>query len=42
MMQAISKEAALQDAHGNVQIVLGTTVTDGTAGPPRVMAVSKE
>jgi hypothetical protein len=42
MMQAISKEAALQDAHSNVQIVLGTTVTDGTAGPPRVMAISKE
>ncbi len=42
MMQAISKDAALQDSHSNVQIVLGTTVTDGTAGPPRVMAVSKE
>jgi hypothetical protein len=42
MMEAISKEAALRDAHSNVQIVLGTTVTDGTAGPPRVLAVATE
>lgn len=42
MMEAISKEAALRDAHSNVQIVLGTTVTDGTAGPPRVLAVVTE
>jgi hypothetical protein len=42
MLQAISKQAALQNSHGTVQIVLGTTVTDGTAGPPRVLAVSTE
>jgi hypothetical protein len=42
MMQAISKEAALSDAHSNLQIVLVTTVTDGTAGPPRVLAVVTE
>jgi hypothetical protein len=41
-MQAISKEAALQNSHSNLQIVLGTTVTDGTAGPPRVLAVATE
>ena len=41
-MQAISKEAALQNSHSNLQIVLGTTVTDGTAGPPRVLAVVTE
>jgi hypothetical protein len=42
MMQAISKEAALRDVHSTLQIVLGTTVTDGTAGPPRVLAVATE
>lgn len=42
MMQAISKEAALQDVHSTLQIVLGTTVTDGTAGPPKVLAVATE
>jgi hypothetical protein len=42
MMEAVSKEAALKNAHSNLQIVLGTTVTDGTAGPPRVLAVSTE
>jgi hypothetical protein len=26
----------------NLQIVLGTTVTDGTPGPPRVLAVAAE
>jgi hypothetical protein len=39
-MQTISNVARLSDPHLNVQIVLGTTVTDGTAGPPRVLAVS--
>ncbi len=42
MMQAISRQAALQNSHGNLQIVLGTRVTDGTAGPPQVLAVSTE
>ncbi len=40
LMQAIAKAAPLDKAHSNVQIVLGTKVTDGTAGPPRVLAVS--
>jgi hypothetical protein len=39
-MQTISGVARLSDPHLNVQIVLGTTVTDGTAGPPKVLAVS--
>ena len=42
MMQAISKKAELGDPHKNVQIILATTVTDGTAGPPRVLEVSAE
>ena len=42
MMQAISKAAEVDPAHPNLQIVLGTTVTDQTPGPPRVLAVSAE
>lgn len=42
MMDAISKAAPLDDAHRNIQIVLGTTVTDGTPGPPKLLAVSFE
>jgi len=42
MMEAISKEAALRDSHSTLQIVLGATVTDGTAGPPQVLAVATE
>ena len=42
LMQAIGREVALQRPHSNIQIVLGTTVTDGTAGPPQVLAVSSE
>ena len=42
LMQAIGREVALQNPKSNIQIVLGTTVTDGTAGPPRVLAVSSE
>jgi hypothetical protein len=42
LMQAISKVAPLDNAHSNLQIVLGTTVTDETPGPPRVLAVSTE
>ena len=42
MMQAISREVGLHDPHQTLQIVLGTTVTDGTAGPPRVLAVSTD
>jgi hypothetical protein len=42
LMQSVSKAAKLGDPHSNVQIVLATTVTDGTPGPPRVVAVSSE
>jgi hypothetical protein len=42
LMQAIGTQAGLQNPHSNIQIVLGTTVTDGTAGPPRVLALSSE
>lgn len=42
LMQAIAKEARLNGVEQNLQIVLGTTVTDGTPGPPRVLAVSAE
>lgn len=42
LMQSISKAAELDPAHPNFQIVLGTTVTDRTPGPPRVLAVSAE
>lgn len=42
LMQAISKSVALGDMHKNVQIVLSTRVTDGTAGPPQVVAVASE
>jgi hypothetical protein len=42
LMQAISKETQLNGSSPNLQIVLGTTVTDGTPGPPRVLAISAE
>jgi hypothetical protein len=42
LMQSISKAARLGAGNQNLQIVLGTTVTDGTPGPPRVLAVSQE
>ena len=42
LMQAISKAAEVDSAHPNLQIVLGTTVTDQTPGPPKVLAVSPE
>jgi hypothetical protein len=42
LMQAVLKVAPLDNAHSNLQIVLGTTVTDETPGPPRVLAVSTE
>jgi len=37
---AIAEVPALKDPHSNLQIVLATTVTDGTAGPPRIVAIS--
>jgi hypothetical protein len=41
VMQTIAKEMP-KNSHSNLQIVLGTTVTDAVAGPPRVLAVSTE
>jgi hypothetical protein len=42
LMQAIATQARASGDRQNLQIVLGTTVTDGTPGPPRVLAVSVE
>lgn len=42
MMQAIKNAAPLDNAHSNLQIVLGTTVTEDAAGPPKVLALSSE
>ena len=42
LMQAVSAAIPPDGNHRNVQIVLGTTVTDDTPGPPRVLAVSVE
>jgi hypothetical protein len=42
LMQAVAKESKLNGSSRNLQIVLGTTVTDGTPGPPKVLAVSAE
>jgi len=42
LMQEIAGQVGPNGAAGNLQVVLGTTVTDGTPGPPRVLAVSAE
>ena len=42
LMREVARQAALGAADKDVQIVLGTTVTDGIPGPPRVLAVSAE
>ena len=42
LMQAIAKETRLNGEAQHLQIVLGTTVTDGTPGPPKVLAVSAD
>jgi hypothetical protein len=42
LMKVIAKQSQLNGASRNLQIVLGTTVTDGTPGPPRVLEVSAE
>jgi hypothetical protein len=42
LMQVIATQARAGGGNQNLQIVLGTTVTDGTPGPPRVLAVSAE
>jgi hypothetical protein len=41
-MQAVVEEMRSSQGGQNLQIVLGTTVTDGTPGPPRVLAVAAE
>ena len=41
LMRALASQTPL-DRVQNLQIVLGTTVTDGTPGPPRILAVSAE
>jgi hypothetical protein len=42
LMEAIAAQVGANRTEQNLQIVLGTTVTDGTPGPPRVLAVSAE
>jgi hypothetical protein len=42
LLEAIATQARASGGSQNLQIVLGTTVTDGTPGPPRVLAVSAE
>ena len=42
LMQAVASQVRSGKGGQNLQIVLGTTVTDGTPGPPRVLAVSAE
>jgi hypothetical protein len=42
LMQSITRTASMSSSSQNLQIVLGTTVTDGTPGPPRVLAISQE
>jgi hypothetical protein len=42
LMESISNTSRLGAGSQNLQIVLETTVTDGTPGPPTVLAVSEE
>jgi hypothetical protein len=42
LIQAIAKAVRPDSAHQNLQIVLETTVTDETPGPPKVVAVLVE
>jgi hypothetical protein len=42
LMQAVATQVRPGGGEPNLQIVLGTTVTDGTPGPPRVLAVSAD
>ena len=42
LMQSVGSAARLGSGNQNLQIVLGTTVTDGTPGPPKVLAISQE
>jgi hypothetical protein len=42
LMREVARQANLNRSAQNLQIVLGTTVTDGIPGPPTVLAVSAE
>ena len=42
LMQAVARETWLNGNAQSLQIVLGTTVTDGIPGPPKVLAASAE
>jgi hypothetical protein len=42
LMQEVGRMANLKKSSQNLQIILGTTVTDGIPGPPQVLAVSAE
>jgi hypothetical protein len=42
LLEAIATQSRAGGGSENLQIILGTTVTDGTPGPPRVLAVSAE
>jgi hypothetical protein len=42
VMKAIANQMRPNSTNQNLQIVLGTTVTDGTPGPPKVLAVSAD
>ncbi len=42
VMRAIAGQMGSHQAGQNLQIVLGTMVTDGTPGPPRVLAIAAE
>jgi hypothetical protein len=42
LLQSIARQAAQIGGAGTLQIVLGTTVTDETPGPPQILAVSNE
>jgi hypothetical protein len=42
LMQAITQQTHLGSGDKSLQIVLGTTVTDGTPGPPQILAISAE
>jgi hypothetical protein len=42
LMREVDRQAGLNGASHNLQIILETAVTDGTPGPPKVVAVSTE
>jgi hypothetical protein len=42
LMREVTATARLGDINRNLQIVIGTTVTDRTPGPPKVLAISQE